>query len=104
VIEKRQCMRCGTELPYGSLVYVVQIKVFADFDGVILDPDEESQEPMEKLLEQIQKADPKGLEKEVYEELMFVLCKQCRDRFVDETQHSGDMFFPLPNGSDRILH
>jgi hypothetical protein len=97
-------MRCGIELPYGSLVYVVQIKVFADFDGVIVDPDEESRQPMEKLLEQIQKADPKELENEVYEEFTFVLCKRCRDGFVDETQHSGEIFFPQPKGSDRILH
>ena len=104
MIEKRQCMRCGMDLPYGSLVYVVQIKVFADFDGVILDPDEESQHPMEKLLEQIQKADPKELEKEVYEEFMLVLCKRCRDGFVDETQHSDDLSFYPFKDPDRILH
>jgi len=96
VIEKRQCMRCGTDLPYGSLVYVVQIKVFADFDGVILDPDEESQHPMEKLLEQIQKADPKELEKDVYEELMFVLCKRCRTDSLTKRSIPEICFPPFP--------
>ena len=103
-MEKRQCMRCGVELAYGSLVYRIQVKVFADFDGVISDPEEESQASLEQLLEQIQKADPKELEKEVYEEFMLVLCRSCRDRFVDETRHPWEGSFRLPGGPDRILH
>ena len=103
-MEKRICMRCGKGLPYGSLVYIVQVKVFADFDGVILDPEEESHPPLEQLLEQIQEADPKEIEKEVYEEFTLILCKSCRDRFVDETQHPWEGSFRLPKGPDRILH
>ena len=104
MMEKRECMRCGVELPYGSLIYRVNIRVFADFDGVILDSEEESHPPLEQLLEQIQEADPADLEKEVYEEFTLVLCKSCRDRFVDETQHPWEGSFRLPKGPDRILH
>ncbi len=103
-MEKRECLRCGAKLAYGSLVYRVQVKVFADFDGVILDSEKESPQPLEQLLEQIQKADPKELEKEVYEAFTFVLCKSCRDRFVDETRHPWEGPFCLPKGPRRVLH
>jgi hypothetical protein len=103
-MEERKCMRCGTQLPYGSLVYMVQVKVFADFDGVILESEEESQQPLDQLLEQIKNEDPKELEKEVYEEFTLVLCKRCRDRFVDDTLHPWEGSDRIPKSPDRILH
>ncbi len=103
-MDERRCMRCGIPLPYGSLVYMVQVKVFADFDGVILEPEGESQQPLDELLEQIKNEDPKELEKEVYEEFSLVLCKRCRDRFVDETKSPWEGPFRMPKGPDRILH
>ena len=104
MIEERHCSRCGIRLPHGSLVYIAEVKVFADFDGVILEPEEESQQSLNQLLEQIKDADPKVLEKEVYEEFILVLCKGCRDRFVSESQHPWEGPFLLAKGSDRILH
>ena len=104
VIEKRQCMRCGVELPYGSLVYVVQVKVLADFDGVILEAEEENPQPLDELLEQIKNRDAKDLEKEVFEEFTLILCKSCRDRFVEETHPLKERVPYLPKGPDRILH
>ncbi len=86
-MKARECFRCGKKLPPGNLVYVANIRVFADFDGVLLDPEEGVEEQMEKILEEIQDADPDELEKEVYEEFNLILCKSCRDRFVDEARH-----------------
>ena len=103
-MDERCCMRCGMELPYGSLVYVVQVKVFADFDGVILESEEESQRPLDQLIEQVKKRDPKELEREVLEEFTLILCKRCRDQFVDESRSPQERFSYLPKGPDRILH
>jgi hypothetical protein len=103
-MEERHCGRCGIKLPHGSLVYVAEVKVFADFDGVILESEEESQQSINQLLEHIKDADPEALEKEVYEEFALVLCKGCRDRFVNESLHPWEGPFPLARGSDRILH
>ena len=103
-MNERKCMRCGIELPYGSLVYVVQVKVFADFDGVILESEEENPQPLDQLLEQIKNRDAKDLEKEVFEEFTLILCKSCRDRFVEETHPLEERFSHLPKGPDRILH
>ncbi len=103
-MKERKCVRCGVELPYGSLVYVVQVKVFADFDGVILESEEEGQYPLDQLLEQVRNRDPKELEKEVFEEFTLVFCKRCRDQFVDEARSPQERFSYLPKGPDRILH
>jgi hypothetical protein len=103
-MEERQCLRCGLKLPYGSLAYVVNVKVFAAFDGVILESEEETQHPLEELLGQIKDADPKTLEKEVYEEFSVVLCKGCRDRFVEEAKNPWESQFRMTKGSDTLLH
>lgn len=103
-MEERQCLRCGLKLPYGSLAYVVSVKVFAAFDGVIPATEEESQHPLEELLEQIKGADPKALEKEVYEEFSIVLCKGCRDRFVEDAKNPWESQFRMAKGSDNLFH
>ena len=103
-MEERQCMRCGVAVPYGSFAYTAQVRVFADFDGVILEPEEEGRQSMEQLLEQVQRTDPKELEKEVYEEFSLILCKSCRDRFVDEVRHPWEGPFRFVRGPERILH
>lgn len=103
-MEERHCSRCGIKLPHGSLVYVAEVKVYADFDGVILESEVESQQSINQLLEYIKDADPNGVEKEVYEDFTLVLCKGCRDRFVDESQHPWEGPFLLAKGSNLILH
>ena len=103
-MKERQCVRCGKRLGPGSLVYVAQIKVFADFDGVIPEPEGDLDSQMRGILEQIQESDPKDLEKEVYEEFRLLLCKSCRDRFVDEAQHPWEGPFLLPKGPGGFLH
>lgn len=103
-MSRTKCFRCGKELPPGSLSYVVNIEVFAGFDGYLIEPEEGLDEELKKLFEQIEGADPEELEKEVYEEFNLVLCKSCRDRFVEEIKHPWEAPFKMrirPNG---ILH
>jgi hypothetical protein len=103
-MKEQSCWRCGVPLPPGSLTYAVHIKVFADFDGVLLEPEEGMDKELKQILDQIQKSDPKELEKEVYEELAIVLCKSCRDRFVDEIQHPWEGPLAFKRGPEEILH
>lgn len=86
-MKERECSRCGKKLPPGSLTYVLNVRIFADFDGVVIEPEEGIDRQLNQILDQIQEADPRELEKEVYEEFTLFLCKACRDRFVEETQH-----------------
>ena len=103
-MKDRSCWRCGKVLAPGSLTYVVQVKVFADFDGVLAEPEEGMDQQLEQILEQIKRSDPDELEKDVYEEFTLLLCKSCRDQFMDETQHPWMGPFHIHNGPDRILH
>jgi hypothetical protein len=103
-MKERHCLRCGKELLPGSLTYVAHIRVFADFDEVLLDPEGEIDQQMKQILKQIEKSDPEELEKEVYEEFTLILCKSCRDRFVKETQHPWEGPFQVKKDPGRILH
>jgi hypothetical protein len=103
-MEKRNCFRCGKELQPGSLFYVVHIQIFSGFDGILTEPTEDIDQQLSHLLERVQHLDPKELEKEVYEEITKVVCKSCRDRFVDEIQHPWEGPFRVRNDPDPLLH
>jgi hypothetical protein len=97
-------MRCSKELPAGDLVYVVQIKVFAGFDGLLSEPEEGIDNQLNRILNQIEKSNPEELEKDIYEEFTLILCKSCRDRFVDETKHPWEGPFQIRRDPDRFIH
>lgn len=101
---EQHCMRCGKRLPSADLAYVVQIRVFAGFDGLISEPEEGVDRQLAQILDQIEKADPAELEKEVYEEFTLILCKSCRDRFVDEAKHPWEGPLQIRRDPDRFIH
>ncbi len=104
MMEERSCHRCGKRLHAGGLNYVVNIRVFADFDGILLEPEEGVDQQLRQLLRQVEQMDPEDLEKEVYEEFNLILCKSCRDRFVNETQHPWEGPLRMKGGPGTILH
>jgi hypothetical protein len=65
------CFKCGRFLPPGSLKYVIQIKVYADFDGILSISDENGE--IERILDEIGSRNPDELEREVYEEIGLLL-------------------------------
>lgn len=103
-MSERRCGRCGRDLPPGGVNYVIQIKMFADFDGLLLEPEEGVDRELRQLMDQIEKSDPKELEKEVYEEFTLWVCKSCRDRLADEIQYPWGGPFQNRKDPDRILH
>ncbi|MGA2315083.1 MAG: hypothetical protein ABSG71_01715 [Thermodesulfobacteriota bacterium] len=103
-MEERNCFRCGKRLQPGNLFYVVHIKVFSGFDGILSEPAEGIDEQLKALLEQTQNLNPKELEKEVYEEITWIVCKSCRDRFVDEIQHPWEGPFRIRKDPGSMLH
>lgn len=100
----QKCWRCGKALLPGHLTYVAQIRVFAGFDGVLIEPEGGVDRHLKKLLQEIHRENPEELEKEVYEEFALVLCKSCRDRFVEEIEHPWVGPFQIPGGPDRFVH
>ncbi len=103
-MEERNCQRCGKRLQPGGLQYVVNIRVFADFDGVLLEPEGGVDQQLKQLFRQVEEMDPEELEKEVYEEFNLILCKSCRDRFVREAQHPWEGPLRMKGGPGTILH
>ena len=88
-MKKRNCFRCGKELQPGGLFYVADIRVLSGFDGILSEPAEGIDQQLKGLLEQAERLDPQELEKDVYEEITLIMCKSCRDRFVDEIRTHG---------------
>src|SRR4030042_3854081 len=102
-MSERTCWRCGKELPPEGLNYVIHIEVFAGFDGVLLEPEEGVDRQLRRLMDQIEKSNSKELEKEVYEAFTSVVCKSCRDRFVDEIERPLEGPFQIRKVPDRII-
>jgi len=103
-MKEKNCFRCGKGFQPGSLFYVVHIKVFSGFDGILSEPPEGVDQQLKGLLEAVQDLDPKELEKEVYEEITLIVCKSCRDRFVDDIRHPWEGPFRIRKGPDSLLH
>jgi len=101
---ERNCFRCGKELKPGSLFYVVHVKVFSGFDGILTEPIEDIDQQLKQLLDEAQHLDPKELEKDVCEEIAMIVCKSCRDRFVDDIRHPWEGPFRIRKDPDSILH
>ncbi len=101
---EQHCMRCGKKLPSADSTYVVQIRVFAGFDGILSEPEEGVNSQLRTLLNQIEHSDPRELEKNVYEEFTLLLCKSCRDRFVEEAKHPWEGPFRVRKDPDRFVH
>ena len=97
-------MRCGKRLPEGSLKYVVNIRVYADFDGVLNLPGGDIEEEVHRLMGEIERMDPGELEKDVYQEMAFLLCKGCRDTFVEDPLSRGEGPYPAGEGSSQLIH
>jgi hypothetical protein len=103
-MKEKICFRCGKELLPGGLFYIVHIRVFSGFDGILTEPAEGIDEQLRDLLKQVEHMDQNELEKEVYEEISMMVCKSCRDRFVDEIQHPWEGPFRIQKDPDSILH
>ncbi len=80
-MNKIRCYSCSRELSEGSLKYVVEVKSFADFDGYLEDYPGDVESGMVELLKELEDADQKTLEEDVYQEMVFILCKVCKDKF-----------------------
>ena len=79
------CDVCKRELdPKEDLRYVVKIEIAAAFDPVV-DEEEDDRDHLQEiqdLLEHLQDTESSHIGDEVYQELRFDLCPECRKRFI----------------------
>jgi len=78
------CDLCKRELdPREDLRYVVKIEISAAFDPVAEDDEDDRDhlEEIQELLEHLEDAHSSQIGEDVYQELRFDLCPECRKRF-----------------------
>ncbi|MDP7113316.1 MAG: hypothetical protein QGH45_15195 [Myxococcota bacterium] len=80
------CARCGTVLSTGSLRYVTEVTVTADFDPVLVIPENIDAE-IDRTLQGMQDAADQGLAGQLEEQVVarrtFLLCPGCRAEFLE---------------------
>ncbi|MBW2306399.1 MAG: hypothetical protein JRG73_05620 [Deltaproteobacteria bacterium] len=82
-MSKQDCYKCGRQLEPGSLKYVIKITAVSDFDGVIQEPENQDIEgEINHILREIEEWPAYELEKDVCQEISFVLCKACKEHFL----------------------
>ena len=57
---ERRCWRCDKELPPGGLSYVVRLQVYADFDGVLVEPEGDIDQELKEVLEEVRDRTPRN--------------------------------------------
>ncbi len=91
-------------MPKGGLKYVVEIKSFADFDGYLEEYHGEVEEGINELLDAMEGMDATTLEEDVYHELIYILCKDCRDKFMKDPFGTGHEIFEGEEERKGTLH
>lgn len=79
------CDLCKRALdPQDDLRYVVKMEIYAAFDPAAVDDDEDRDhlEEIQDILERIDDAPSAEIGDEVYQQLRFDLCPECRKKFL----------------------
>jgi len=81
------CDLCKRTLdPEEDIRYVVKMEVFAAFDPLTADPyddDRDHLEEIQDILERLGDSDDDQIGDDVYQQLRFDLCSECRKKFVE---------------------
>ena len=91
MVQKLRCNSCGRELQKGNLKYIVEIRSFADFDG--LEEYNGDVEGINSHHDEMESVDEKALEEDVAKELIFILGKACRGKFTSDPFQTGKVIF-----------
>jgi hypothetical protein len=80
------CDLCKRDLDCESdLRYVVKVEVFAAFDPAVCDEEADDRDHLEEIqdiLERLEEAEDDQIGDDVYQQLRFDLCPECRRRFM----------------------
>lgn len=78
------CDMCKRDLdPEEDLRYVVKIEVYAAFDPIVVeDDDRDHLEEIQDILERLEDDESEQIGDDVYEQMRFDLCPECRKKFL----------------------
>ena len=87
----KKCDGCNKDLPLGSTKYSVRIEVSSDFDGFLPDDEaEDTSEAINALIDEINDLSAEELEEDIHFEVEMTLCRECRNRFVEQVESYMD--------------
>ena len=80
------CDLCKRDLdPQDDLRYVVKVEVYAAFDPAAAGGDDEDRDHLEEIqdiLERLEDSETEAIGDDVYQQLRFDLCPECRKKFI----------------------
>ena len=80
------CDLCKREIrPEDDLHYVVKMEVYAAFDPAASDEEDDDRDHLQEIqdiLERLEDAESDRIGEEVYQQLRFDLCPECRKKFI----------------------
>ena len=83
---KLRCDICGKRFKKGGTRYRINLEIISDFDGHIEDsskkPEGYLEKKMEGVLEETKDMTEKELEEEVYLKRNWLVCTNCREKFL----------------------
>jgi len=89
------CDICKRDLDPEDLRYVVKVEVYAAFDPIVVeDDDRDHLEEIQDILQRLEDDESEQIGDDVYEQMRFDLCPECRKRFLKN---------PLGRESTKIL-
>ena len=88
-----KCQKCGRPFKPGQLRYHLKIELVSMFDGVIEEPDRDVDEELERLIQALARQDSDAVAKDVAAEFSLVICRECRNKVMQEyEQHDLPVF------------
>ncbi len=80
------CDLCKRDLdPEEDLHYVVKMEVYAAFDPTVADEEDDDRDHLQEIqdiLERLEDTDNEQIGEEVYQQMRFDLCPECRKKFI----------------------
>lgn len=79
------CDCCKRVLDQDDLRYVVKIEVYAAFDPSVIEESEDDRDHLQEIQEMLQRTEEcadEQISSDVYEQLRFDLCPECRKKFM----------------------
>jgi hypothetical protein len=98
------CNRCGGYLPEGSIRYTVHIQILSDFDGLILYQGEDVAEEAYKICNDFEEVEDPDPETDMFQELSFVLCENCKNKFAQDPFNRGAGHLKTRTNIERMFH
>ena len=96
------CDRCGAHLPEGSERFTVHMQIVSDVAGMVCDGHECEQSCF--TMQDCSDTDIGDYDDALYQEVSFMLCNKCRQRFVQDPFNRNRGVLSSRPAAERMFH